>query len=68
MTVTQIYQDQIKRLPISERLRLASLILNDIPKEAAADVSDEWTEDDLKDFAGAGWSRAPSETGDPEGD
>jgi hypothetical protein len=37
-------------MPSSERLRLASLILNDLaPAESLIDESDEWSDEDLVD-------------------
>lgn len=55
MTIEQLYEQAIKPLPAGERLRLAVLILNDIPPQAVADYSDEWTEQDQQDFSRASW-------------
>jgi hypothetical protein len=55
MTVNQIYEQTIKPLPLPDRLRLAALILNDIPPHAVVDYSDEWSEEDLHDFRQASW-------------
>ncbi|MET0398471.1 MAG: hypothetical protein ABW277_16875 [Longimicrobiaceae bacterium] len=63
MTIEQLYEGTIRPLPTGERLRLATLILEGIPPEAVADYSDEWSDDDLGDFARASWNRAP----EPEG-
>ncbi len=63
MTIEQLYERSIRPLPTGERLRLATLILEGIPPEAVADYSDEWSDEDLADFARTSWSRAP----EPEG-
>jgi hypothetical protein len=55
MTVNQIYEQTIKPLSMADRLRLAALILNDIPPHAVVDYSDEWSEEDLRDFRQASW-------------
>jgi hypothetical protein len=55
MTVNQIYEQTIKPLSMVDRLRLAALILNDIPPHAVVDYSDEWSEEDLRDFREASW-------------
>ncbi len=55
MTVTEIYEQTIKPLPAAERLRLAKLILGDIPPEWVVDYSDEWSEEDYRDFSSASW-------------
>jgi hypothetical protein len=55
MTIQELYDRTIKPLPASERLRLAALILNDIPPQAVVDYSEEWSEEDLADFSRATW-------------
>jgi hypothetical protein len=50
-TVEAIYDQVVKPLPPSERLKLATLILNDIPPQAVVDYSEEWTEEDYRDFS-----------------
>ena len=55
MTVDQIYEQTVKPLSMADRLRLATLILNDIPPHAVVDYSDEWSEEDLSDFRQASW-------------
>ena len=54
MTVQEVYDHSIKPLPAAERLQLATLILNDIPPQSVVDYSDEWSEEDLRDFTNAG--------------
>ena len=51
MTASEIYDGSVKQLPKLEQLRLAALILNDIDPNAKIDVSDEWSEEDLRDAA-----------------
>jgi hypothetical protein len=55
MTVHELYEQTIKSLPAAERLRLAVLILNDIPPQSVVDDSERWTEVDLQEFTQAGW-------------
>ncbi len=55
MNVKQIYDHTIKPLPASDRLKLATLILNDIPPQCVVDYSDEWSEEDYRDFSKASW-------------
>ncbi len=72
MTIDTLYQQTIKSLPPADRLRLATLILEDIPPQSLVDYSDEWTDEDLADFSRQGWrrleemeAREASETGEP---
>jgi hypothetical protein len=55
MSITEIYEEQIKPLPPAERLRLATLILNGIPAQAVVDERSEWSDEDLVEFAQEGW-------------
>jgi len=55
MNVHDLYEQTIKALPAAERLRLAVLILNDIPPQSVIDESESWTEVDLQEFTQAGW-------------
>lgn len=57
MSVDEIYQATIKPLPVAERLAIAAMILNDLPPGSVVDVSDAWTEDDLRDFSAASLGR-----------
>jgi hypothetical protein len=66
MTVNQIYEQTIKPLSMADRLRLAALILNDIPPHAVVDYSDEWSEEDLRDFRKASWAHIDSVLEDEE--
>ena len=67
MTVNQLYEQAIKPLAPAERLRLAILILNDIPPESVVDYSDEWSEEDMRDMTKATWDKFDSALQD-EGD
>ncbi len=49
MNVNQIYET-IRPLPVVERLRLATLILNDISPQCIVDYNEEWSEEDYRDF------------------
>ena len=57
MSIQQLYEQQILPLPATQRLRLASWILNDItqplPNQTPIGASDEWNEADYQDFAHA---------------
>ena len=48
-TIELVYDRTIKPLSAGERLRLARMILNDIPDEALIDYNDDWSEEDLRD-------------------
>lgn len=51
-TAQDIYCSTVLPLPASERLRLATLILEDLTKSSAStlDFADHWTEDDVQDI------------------
>lgn len=55
MTIEQLYEEAIRGLPVEERIRLASLIMWDSAGEGKLDYSEEWTEEDLREFSAAGW-------------
>jgi len=61
-TTQEFYEQSIKPLPTTERLRLATLILNDISAQSLVDYSDEWTDEDLGDFSRASWQHVESGT------
>lgn len=50
LNVEEFYEQTVKCMPAPDRLRLATLILNDIPPNAVVDYSDEWTDEDLRDL------------------
>lgn len=47
-TVQEIYQNIVATLPLSDRLRLAALILNDLTQQnlAVIDATNTWTDQD----------------------
>jgi hypothetical protein len=51
-TVQEIYQNIVAILPLSDRLRMAALILNDLTQQnvAVIDANDTWTEQDQLDL------------------
>ena len=55
MTVETLYAQSIKPLTAAERLRLAAMILEDIPPQSFVDYSEEWTDEDLADFTKQSW-------------
>jgi hypothetical protein len=55
MNIHELYEQTIKSLPASERLRLAVLILNDIPPQSMIDASESWTEEDLQECTQGNW-------------
>jgi hypothetical protein len=63
-TPEAIYGQVIKPLPVSQRLRLATMILNDIPPQAVVDYSEEWTEEDMRDASLYSFRRAAKSLGE----
>ena len=55
MTIQRLYEEAIKPLRVGDRLRLATLILSDIPPEAVVDYRDAWSDEDLEDFRRSTW-------------
>jgi hypothetical protein len=53
MSAREIYENSIRQLPAKDRLRLASLILDELANSSASelDISDNWTEQDVADLA-----------------
>jgi hypothetical protein len=52
MSAREIYDSTIRQLAPVERLRLASIILNELAESGAGlDSSDEWSEQDIADLA-----------------
>ena len=49
-TAEEVYAQIVKPLPASERLKLATMILNDIPPLSVVDYSDEWSDEDIRDL------------------
>ena len=57
MNVQDLYEQRIKSLSAADRLRLAVLMLNDIPPQSVVDASESWADEDLQDFAQASWQQ-----------
>ncbi len=55
MSAREIYESTIRRLPAMDRLRIASLILDDLTASGGRDldVSDEWSDQDIADLNAA---------------
>ncbi len=66
MTVNEIYEQSIKPLATADRLKLARMILNDIPAESFLDYSDSWSDEDIRDFTKTSWQRVQKEVGELE--
>jgi hypothetical protein len=66
MNVHEIYEQTIKCLPAAERLRLAVLILNDIPPQSVIDANESWTEADLQEFTQGSWAHIDQRLEDEE--
>lgn len=67
-TAEEVYNQVVKPLPPPERLKLAAIILNNIPPEAVVDYSEEWTEEDLRDATLWSFRRATQSFGEEERD
>jgi hypothetical protein len=63
MGALELYEQAVKQMPSSERLRLASLILNDLVPVARVDEDTAWTAQDLADATLASLARLDRETG-----
>ena len=66
MSVRDVYNSAVKPLTVADRLRLATMILNEIPPQALADYQDAWTDEDLRDFSASALNNAPSSKGDED--
>ena len=66
-TADQLYEESVKPLPPSERLKLATLILNDIAPESIVDYDDEWTDDQLKQLSDDSVNRFYHQNPDSDG-
>jgi hypothetical protein len=67
MSARDVYDKSIRQMPAIDRLRLASLILDDLAGSGGAglDISDEWNEQDMHDLAAFAVKQAgPEEDGD----
>ena len=70
MSAREIYNTSIRQLPAIDRLRLASLILDDLAASngAGLDIRDDWSDEDRADLAALSMTHAtrtlPSEDAD----
>ena len=55
MTIEELYEEAIRPLPVGERIRLASLIMREHAGTGRLDYSEQWTDEDLREFTAAGW-------------
>lgn len=60
ITVQELYRTWVWPLPATERLRLATLILNDLAPALPIDEDDAWSDQDLQDLAVFAWQHALS--------
>ncbi|MBI4556943.1 MAG: hypothetical protein HY706_05110 [Candidatus Hydrogenedentes bacterium] len=62
----EIYVEHIRTLPMSERLRLATIILEDLSTSGAPllDYADSWSQEDMRDAAAYSLQRADAHAGD----
>jgi hypothetical protein len=62
----EVYAQIVKPLPASERLKLATMILNDIPPLSVVDYSEEWSEQDIRDLTAHSMRYAAESFGEEE--
>lgn len=67
-TAEEVYVQVVKPLPPSERLKLATMILNDIPPQSVVDYSEEWSEEDMRDLTAHTMRYAAQSFGETESD
>jgi hypothetical protein len=60
-----LHEEATKPLPVADSLRLATLILSDIPPHAVVDYRDVWVwvDEDLRDFRRATRERIDTQLG-----
>jgi hypothetical protein len=60
MSARDVYESAIRPLPPVERLRLASMILDDLASSGGAglDLRDDWSDEDVADVVTASLRRA----------
>lgn len=64
--VERLYEQAIKPLSAADRLRLAAIILKEIPPESVVDYSDAWTDQDRRDFTEASWRHVGKTLGEED--
>ncbi len=65
-TAETVYQEVIKPMPLPERIRIATMVLNDIPPRGFTDYSEEWTDEDLRDLTAYSLSYAAESFGEED--
>jgi hypothetical protein len=67
-TIDEIYTEVVRRLPPEDRLRLATLILNNLVQQniGVIDESDTWTEEDVSDLSAFALQYAVTAYTEPE--
>jgi hypothetical protein len=55
MSAREFYESTVRHLPAMDRLRLASLILDDLAASSGADldIRDDWSDEDTADLTAA---------------
>ena len=68
MTVQQMYDESIRQLPPIERLRLATLILDELTATngAGLDINDAWSPEDIADLTSFSARHASASLGDQD--
>ncbi len=55
-TAEAVYSEVVRLNAASERLKLATIILDEISPRAVVDYSEEWVDEDHRDFSAASWA------------
>jgi protoheme ferro-lyase len=63
-SVEELYDQSVTTLPVAQRMQLATLILNDIPPQSVIDYSEDWSEEDCRDFPRASWQHVEAAAGE----
>jgi hypothetical protein len=58
--IKNICNEAIQSLSPHQRLELAALLLNGVVDQSTINESDEWSEDDLRDFSAASFCQSES--------
>jgi hypothetical protein len=66
MTVSELYERSVKPLSEADRVELAKLILREVAPNALIDVSDDWSDEDLRDITQASLQRFEDGEADAE--
>lgn len=63
MTVSELYKDAVESLAPAERLQLATMLLETLSPAVVIDDSEEWTEEDLREYGAQCRRRLEARTG-----